>query len=120
MKSKIICQLEKELDSCGKLIVLDTKNYEFRTDLILAIMEKCSQNAECRVKIWTEKNNAETDNSCKVLTKDEFLEVKNFYYTYEFTNKMIYISDGCEYGGLNNFFNQGILSIEEIVLALLR
>jgi hypothetical protein len=61
----------------------------------------------------------ETDASIMKVSKDFMSALLEYYYLYEFTDKIIIISDYCFCPNIKNYISSGILTADELVKSIL-
>ncbi len=54
-----------------------------------------------------------------LISDEEYYEIENMYYLYEFSDRIHIISRNSQYGSLDNYISNGLLTEEEAFLALL-
>lgn len=98
------------------IIIYNVKNLS----LIKKIKNKITNNTD-GVEIYVDKNlkQARDNKYIQVISSSEMLDILRLYQLYEFTDKIIVISDDCQYPNMFNYIQQGILSEDELVDALL-
>ena len=112
-KSLIVEKIEKELNRGTKIIVYDLDDEN--------LLRKICDEIKCRsqILIWT---------TCKFDNPGECIEhidgtsmrsIMSLYNLYDFSDKVVVISDSTQYGSLFNYVNTGVLSSDEMVKALL-
>ena len=112
-KTDIICKLEKEIKNGKRIIIINHQvDREFR-DLIKRIK------SDLNLEVWCCNNGAKIDNACKSLSRKEIDEIISVHRIYDFSDKIIFISDSTQYGTLFNYVKTGILTEQEMVDALL-
>lgn len=115
-KNKILNKLERILDEYDKVIFFDC-------DIeIKGAFEKSEilNNINKKVCIISENMNLYSENFEQLKISEE---EKNFlldlYYTYEFSDKFLIISNDEKFGNLFNYVENEMLTLEEFFLALL-
>lgn len=115
MKSKLICKMEELLSARKRVILLATYDKK-----ILDYVEEILNNRLMEnVEIWHCINDVEQGSRLRRISAEEMKDVLEIYRIYDFSDKVIFISDSEQYGNLFNYVNNGILTTEEMVEALL-
>ena len=88
--------------------------------ILRKIMNKMSDNIRI-VMVCDEKdfNQAKENEYIQEVSGAEMHDILRYYLLYEFTDKMIVISDNLQYPSMFNYIQQGLLTEEELVDALL-
>ncbi len=93
--------------------------YEDCEESYFAIILDKSAYCNKKIEIWNSESAINSMPELAIVTKEEFEEVKKLYHTFEFSNRIIDVSNSSNYPSLFNYVNQGILTEEELVEALL-
>lgn len=115
MTNKEKSQIEQNLYDNHYIVILDGFSEELRKDLLSEIfkytesMEDKSQNFDFRFGHY----------EFTVLSDEEKQNYLKQYYLYEFTDKIIYISDRDQFGSLFNYVKTGLLSYDEMASAII-
>lgn len=54
------------------------------------------------------------------ISREEYHQIKNLYYLYEFSDRIHFLDIHVQYGSLDNYIAGGLLTEEEAVMALLK
>lgn len=116
-KSQIICELEEKIEKGYRIILYDLENEEIQKLLCDTIEAKNLPDIE----IWCKNADIKALHPyLRIVTKLELSEILDLYHLYEFTDKLIVLSDNPVYPSISNYILQGIMTTNEIVEALLR
>ena len=114
-KEDIISRVERCLRQ-GKRIILFEHGDE---SLITMLVKKLTLKGENNTEIWYRGNN-DPNGSCLVkLSNEDFEEVLKLYRLYDFSDKVSLVAESSQYGTMFNYVRNEILSIEEMVDAIL-
>ena len=114
-KSKIVCELENEIQKGCKVIVYDLDNL----DVIRSLCKTVNSNHNL-VEIWTSrKYPEEIINNIKLITSKDIKDIMAIYHLYEFTDKLLVLSENFSYPVLLNYVLQGILTEQEMIEAFI-
>ena len=88
-----------------------------------ALFDLLRNNAHClestNVELWYINPMSDESYFVKTITETQMKEVLEIYHLYDFSDRITVIVDSKQYGGLFNYVNNGILTKEEMIDALL-
>ena len=114
-KTRILLKCEKKINSGVKLLFVDCTSSEIIYLLLSIIKNKGLKNVE----IWQCTEDASIRDCSTYITKQEMDEMLRMHHIYDFSDNVFIISDSDQYGSLFNYVNNGILTKQEMVEALL-
>lgn len=90
-----------------------------KLSLLKKMKSKIANNAD-GVEIYVDRDlkQAGDNKYIQVISSDEMRDILRLYQMYEFTDKIIVISDNYQYPNMFNYIRQGILTEDELVDAL--
>lgn len=110
-----VCSLYELISQGFKIILFDSDD----SVLLASISSILNAQDMVKVKIW---HSIETflDSNCIVLISRKQLDnVLQLYRLYDFSDRVITVSDNFQYGSLYNYMKTGIITKEEMIEALL-
>lgn len=114
-KSKIICQLEKQINDGKRLLIFDCQDVGF----FLLFCEEIEKRNLSNIEIWHSLEVLTAHGFSRRITAKQMDEVLEIYRLYDFSDKVVVISEGVQYGSLFSYVRNGILTAEEMVDAIL-
>ena len=116
MKTTIQSQLEDALNKGKRVFVYDHADIALLTMLCDELEKADADNAE----VWHGIDGMQDREHLRRLTQEQMQEVMQLYRLYDFSDKVVVISDSGQYGTLFNYVACGILTETEMVAALLQ
>ena len=127
-KSEIICQVENLINAGTKIIIYDRCDHD-DWELLRLLCEKLSKREPDGhdIELWCREeeralNDLPAGNTYTFLRKvpsEQMNEVLNLYRLYDFSDKVTVITESEQYGSLFNYVKTGLLTVQEMVDALL-
>ena len=123
MNINVISDLNRLLDKYDKLVFFTPDFCRTYDSLVEELYIKCFNEAESESKRYLfifEEVNGTKDKSTGTYVLDpiQSYEIKTLYRTYEFSDKFILIDVHDEVGTMINYYTTGVLSKDEVILAL--
>lgn len=116
-KNMIISELEDEIEKGYRIIFYDLDNEDILNLLCNAVNTKNLSDIE----IWCQKADRKNPPSyLRIVTENEMSEILDIYHLYEFSDKLVVLSDNPIYPSILNYIHQGLLTENEVVEALVR
>lgn len=114
-KTRIICALEERLNNNCKIILFNLKDDEIFHKLSISIKDKKEN-----IEIWACADDTEKNlySFVHVISRIEMNEIMDIYRLYEFTDKLIVLSDYRLYPGLMNYVYQNVLDEKTLITAI--
>lgn len=112
---KAISILNQSLNNKKTVFLFNHSDQELITLILAIIKDRGFQNVE----IWHCIDGLVDDGCLRHVSTRQMDDLIRLYYLYCFSDKVMVISDSCQYGSLFNYVNNGILSKEEMVEGLL-
>ena len=109
-KAEALLGLENEIDNGRKVLIFDCDDLAFLGILRKELMNRNSSN----VDIWQC-----IDGLSDYVLREKIDAVLDIYRMYDFSDKVLVVSDSNQYGSLFNYVKTGILTKQEMVDALL-
>jgi|GEM_PF-2817025 len=121
-RTNVINNLERALNAGKKMLICNIRRKSVLEKLTTIILEK-----NCDILLWTIQIDGMEDflsdeypKVDRILSQIEMDELISLYHLYEFTDKIIFLSEAqCNYPSLMNFVRLGILSEDEMLEALI-
>lgn len=114
-KSETVCIIEKLIND-GKTIII----YDFEDSEILhLIYERIIARKLSNVEIWQCTEETIEQSHSRYVMRRDINKVLEMYHMYEFSDKVIVISESMQYAGLFNYVKTGVMTKNEIVDAVL-
>ena len=111
-----ICfRLECNINNGIRVIIMDGDDEK----LLSLIYKALVQSNLLGVEIWTYSVVFNNTGFIIPISQKELEELRELYQLYDFSDKIIFISDSTQYGTLFNYVKTGILTEQEMVDALL-
>ena len=101
----------KELIAAGKKVIIFNYNDQ---GLLYSLRDGLSQKKYANVEIWQC-----FEEMSDYISRDEIDNILEMYHMYDFSDKVLVISDPDQFGSVFNYVKNGILSKEEMVKAVL-
>ena len=115
MRTGHIAIMKEKLSSGIRVILLDYQNVEWLGLLCGELIKNHISNVE----IWHCMEYVSECDMVRRISPKEMDEVLEVYRMYEFSDKVMLISDSVQHGSLINYVKTGIITKEEMVEALL-
>ncbi len=110
-KSEVLCELEKRIANRGRIVLLDIADRE----VLVAFCEETSRDNNSDVEVWQWLEEKPKADSLKYITKEDMNEVTMLYREYHFSDKCILVTETTQYATLQNYVDNRILTIQEMV-----
>jgi hypothetical protein len=107
-------QIENLINSHKAVIVCNGADSR---DIVTAFAAELKESKSEVIVVTDEET--ETDASIMKVSKDFMLALLEYYYLYEFTDKIIIISDYCFCPNIKNYISSEILTADELVKSIL-
>ena len=114
-KADIIYKIEYKINNGKKIIITDSQNKKI-IDLLCSGM---IENDLSMMEIWHCIDSQKDKKMLHHISEMEMNELKKMHCLYDFSDKIIFVSDSNQYGTLFNYVKTGILTEQEMVNALL-
>ena len=114
-KADIIYKIEYKINNGKKIIITDSQNKK----IIDLLCSGTIENDLSMMEIWHCTDSQNEKKMLHHISEMEMSELKRMHYMYDFSDKVIFISDSTQYGTLFNYVKTGILTEQEMVAALL-
>jgi len=98
-----------------KIILFDCSDMKLLKSIVQWIIE-------CKIDdlvIWQSIEKSLTDEYVEFISKKTMCDIVSMYHMYDFSDKVLLVSNITQYGNLFNYVNTGILTKQEMVDALL-
>ncbi len=113
--SEVIKELKEAMQSGTNIFIYNLDEMGFLNRLVQDIKER-----HRNILIWSRQVDGDMEKVIdRMLSAEEMSELLLLYRRYEFTDKLIFISDDLYYPNILNYVRQGLLSKEEVTEALL-
>ena len=117
MRNAFINELERMLHQYTKIFLYCSNDF-CGLRLFCAELEK-REIKDFMVLYHMDSNYNNMNKNTMGIAYDEFHELLKFYKSYDFSDKIVLVSENAQYGSLFNLVKTGILSKQEMVEALL-
>ena len=114
-KSEAICRLEKFINDGKKVLIFDADDL----DILHLIYDGLKYQEITDVEIWHCIEEASDYKYLTYIMRKEMDEILETYNMYDFSDKVIVVSNSNQYGCLFNYVKTGILTKQEMVDSLL-
>lgn len=114
-KADIIYIIEYKINNGKKIIIADSQNKKLIDLLCYGTIE----NDLSMMEIWHCIDGQNEKKMLHHISEIEMSELKKMHCLYDFSDKVIFISDSTQYGTLFNYVKTSILTEQEMVDALL-
>ena len=114
-KSEAVCRLEKFINDGKKVLIFDADDL----DILHLIYYGLKYQEITDVEIWHCIEEASDYKYSTYITRKEMDEILEIYNMYDFSDKVIVVSNSNQYGSLFNYVKTGILTKQEMVDSLL-
>lgn len=114
-KSEIVCALEQKIKEGKRIFLLDQHDAKLLGLLCKGLKEHDLLDAE----VWHCMD--EASGYCRVqrISRKEMDEVREMYLMYDFSDRVSIISNPAQYGSLFNYLENGVITAEDMMEALL-
>ena len=120
--SEIVGRLEEWLEKYDRIWLWSKETEEDSRQFFRFLVSDVARKNKKRILILSElmEKISETDSiTVKNLTEEEFGQVEEIYFMYEFSDRIQRISGSVQYGSMQNLVDTGLLTEEEMFLAWL-
>lgn len=114
-KSEAICRLDKFINDGKKVLIFDDDD----SDILHLIYDGLKYKEIMNVEIWHCIEEASDYKYSTYIMRKEMDEILEIYNMYDFSDKVIVVSNSNQYGSLFNYVKTGILTKQEMVDSLL-
>lgn len=111
----IIRKLEERIKKGERLIMFDHEDVE----LLRLIMACLKNGSHYGIEIWTCSGEADIPDGVERILRKDMDEILETYHLYDFSDRIMVVSDCEQYGSLFNYVKAGILTKQEMADALL-
>lgn len=116
--SKIIKKIESYIQEYDSVFVLNTGILKIKT-----IFQKISKYSAKKVLLLINSQEIDSmrkdDIDIQRISDEEYCNIEELYYMYEFSDRIHLLTDSIQYGSLDNYILNGILTEEEAFAALM-
>ena len=106
----ILCRLKTIIDAGNKVVLFNSTDLE----MLDLLRENLKGENDENYKIWHS-----IEKTFGYISQSEMCDILELYRTYDFSDKVLVLSDSNQYGSLYNYVKTGILTKEEMVAALI-
>lgn len=114
-KTEIVCELEQKISEGKRIFLLNQYDEKLLGLLCKGIKEHDLWDAE----VWHCMDDASGYYQAQRISRKEMDEVREMYFMYDFSDRVSVISDTSQYGSLFNYLENGVITIEDMMEALL-
>ncbi len=116
--NSFIKEIEKNIEQYDRILIFDSNNKNLEELLNQFLKSKVLHNADKKVIIYGYSENIQNE-QYRVIARSEYEDIISLYYLYEFSDKIMVISDSAQYASMRNYLSNNIISQEEYFEALL-
>ena len=113
--SEQLCKLKIKIDSGTRIILVDC----FDSEIISLLLSSIKKNRLTDIEVWHCADYMPDKLELVCLSNENMFELLGKYRMYDFSDKILVISDTDQYGCLLNYVKTGFLTKQEMVDALL-
>lgn len=111
----MISILQEQINKNKKIII-----FQYSEDNLLELLSKGIDNEQSSIiEIWHSIKGYSALRCTRFFSQEDINEILKMYFLYDFSDKVITISDSLQYGSLFNYVKTGILTKQEMVDSLL-
>jgi hypothetical protein len=112
---EFVQELNELVNEGKKIIIFNSQKLPLLRIMITTLMHERYKD----ILFWHTSELTSSAVNIKHITQEQMLQFLDLYYLYDFSDKVIVVSDSELYGSLNNYLNTEIITLEEIAEALL-
>jgi len=115
---KIIKKIEDYIQEYDSVFVLNTRVLKNKT-IPQGFSEYSGKKILLLTKNWEIDNVPKGNIDMLRISDEEYCTIEEMYYMYEFSDRIHLLTDSTQYGSLDNYILNGILTEEEVFAALM-